>query len=153
MNGWGIKIATPEEAAFVFDHRWDRGEPELDRYQVDRDRWMAACDWMASSAMCFTITRDGAPEAVLAGQDEGDLCHIWFQAVSTQHLPGLTRYMRRMIGALAGVVHAPTAAVTVFCAHPESEKWYRFLGFTEDNSYCGRELDGLRERRFIRAWR
>lgn len=154
MTTWTVRLATAMDAASVYDNRWDRGGPEIERFGVSRDCWLRSCARMAAARSCFTILRDGEPEAILGGERGGDgLCHISFQAISVEHLPGLSRYMRRVIPALAKVAGATVTAITVFCAHPLAERWYQFLGFTEDNDYRGSEFSGRMERRFIRAWR
>jgi len=151
VNGWSIRLATKEDAEFVYDHRWDRGEPELARYGVDRQKWIDACLKMVSEGNCFTIDRMGMPEAVLGLEGDSGVYHTWFQATSTESLPGLTRYLRRAINSLAKIVKAKKAIITALCAHPDAPGWYGFLGFKEDASFTC-YASGPQPRRFVRTW-
>lgn len=143
---WTTRDATPTDAAYVFDHVWERGAIELACFGVSRERWLTACSKMIVADLCVVFERDGALQALLGLLDS----KTWFHAVEGAEMLGLTRHLRRELPALcerAGV------AVSVYslCVDEAAARWFQFLGLAADNAYRGAMYAGRQERRFIRT--
>lgn len=145
---WTTKDATRTDAAYVFDHVWERGAIELAGFRVDRDRWLDACIEMIAARRCVVFQSDGATQALLGLNGT----QTWFQAVGAVDMMGLTRHMHRGLDALARRWKAKEVDIFGLCVSPDAPRWYGLLGFTEDNSYDGPVIAGRRERHFIRRW-
>ena len=145
---WTTKDATLIDAAYVFDHVWERGAIELAGFDVTRDRWLDACIEMIAAKRCVVFECDGATQALLGLLDT----QTWFQAVGAVDMLGLTRHMRRALDDLAARWRARTVDIVGLCVSPDAPRWYGVLGFTEDNSYDGHVIAGRRERHFVRRW-
>lgn len=152
MNGWAWRFATEEDAAHVFDHVWERGAVELAAFEVDRAGWLCVCREMIALDCCMTFLRDGIPQAIVGVRRHAQVGRTWFQAVEGINMTGLTRYMRRAIALLVATCRVNVTELHSLCVAPEAPRWYRFLGFKEDNSYNGKAYGPLRERRFIQVW-
>jgi hypothetical protein len=143
-----LRLATPADVALIADKMWARGREELREMRIDPKTWWAG--WMNRIALGNAVAyRVGDSVQAILGWDEEapGVVTTSFQAVEGWNGKAVTKEMRRTIPMLMkgrGVYLFNTYSL---CVDPDSPKWFRLLGMTED-----REFQGFRPtlRRFFR---
>jgi hypothetical protein len=136
----------------ICERMWGRGRVELDALGIGPVQWLQG--WKArierNDAVAF------GEHAILGWDWEGPgVCNTSFQASTSFEAKDVgwrvTKELRREIPKLAQRTGAKRIHVYSLCIDPESAKWFRLLGFEEDE-YTGPRCGSFLLRRFVRRF-
>jgi len=133
--------ATPGRIDYIFDTLWDRGKEEL--------RLLGHTSFTAKR-LAREYVSTGISSGVLSGENPVLITGItrepdgraitWFQATDefTRYVEPITRLMRHECECFGQEL-----SIYSVCVHPQTEKWFRILGF---------KLDGWMEKLPTGGW-
>jgi hypothetical protein len=125
---------------------WERGREELKHLGISRDNWWRG--WIHRIGLGNAVAYD---QAILGWDEESPgVVTTSFQASKDWNGRQVTKEMRRTIPLLMkgrGVYLFNTYSL---CVDPESPKWFRLLGMTEDEGFQGFQRGPYKLRRFYR---
>ena len=119
---------TPAALAFVLQNLWPRGVEEMNRLGLNTlqafARFMAYAEMPDADAAILSV--DGEPIVAVGIASEGEERFTWFIATSQfdAHGKAITKFIRRYVRE-----HEGALCIYSVCVHPDTEKWFRLLGF------------------------
>jgi hypothetical protein len=145
-----VHPATLADVLHIGEEMWDRGREEL-RWLLPPDQWLEG--WKRRIARGDAVAFDSHAILGCDWEAPGTICTS-FQAAKSFEDPGvglrITKEIRREIPRLMQERGIHLVCTYSLCVHPESEKWFRLLGLTEDTSYRGVPRGPYTSRRFVR---
>jgi hypothetical protein len=146
-----VQPATLRDVVRIGEGMWERGKEELGQLGVTEVMWLQGWKEKIQRGEAVAVG-----EHALLGWDferDGEICTS-FQAAKTFELPGVgkqvTKALRKEIPRLMEERGVRVASVYSLCVDPDSPKWFRVLGFTEDTDYRGIKRGPYISRRFVR---
>lgn len=135
----------------ICETMWERGRIELTALQVRPEDWLSG--WQKRIFLDDAVAI--GEHAILGCDWDGEsICDTSFQASTSFENPGVglavTKAMRRAIPELMKKRGAVESHTYSLCIDPGAERWFRFLGLTEDKHYPGPMFGPFRLRRFVR---
>lgn len=125
-----VTPATREAILYVLSYLWPRGEEELRQLGLSKaEAYYRFADY-ANHGRNQALIFDGVPAAVVGIATEGHESFTWFQATNEfeKYASQITRHIRREAAAHKGPLY-----IYSVCVHPDTERWFRVLGFMPDN--------------------
>lgn len=125
-----VTPATREAILYVLSYLWPRGEEELAKLGLSKaEAYYRFADY-ANHGRNQALIFDGVPAAVVGIATEGHESFTWFQATNEfeKYASQITRHIRREAAAHKGPLY-----IYSVCVHPNTERWFRVLGFMPDN--------------------
>lgn len=135
---------TPQLLAYVLQNLWPRGEEELRRLGLSKaDAFQRFWEYTKLGRSAVLVADEPVIVTGIATEDES---FTWFQATDQfdRHARAITKYLRAQIKKHDGPLY-----IYSVCVHPDTEKWFRVLGFVPTD-YQERLLSGALLRRFER---
>lgn len=139
---------TDARLDFILRNLWDRGRAELVQLGLTMDAAFWRFRNFAAEAWHPQILEfDGVPVVVTGINADESGSFTWFQATEefARHASAITRHIRREAAAYPGPV-----SIYSTCVHPETERWFRVLGFDVDRSFLQWLPSGAQLRKFDR---
>ena len=131
MTAYRLVPVTAPDLEYVVEHLWERGRQELHQMHIQLSTAFNAA-WQWSRPETFRsgiLLADDVPIVAtgIAVDDTG--AFTWFLATEAalDHMPEVTRMLRRELRAWGGPVRLRSASV-----HPETHRWFRVLGFRHE---------------------
>lgn len=125
-----VTPATLETTLYVLDNLWPRGEEELRLLSLSKEDALYRFLHYAKLGRNQTLWGDdGLPVVIVGIATEDGESFTWFQATShfDRYAMQITRHIRREAAAHAGPLH-----IYSVCVHPDTERWFRVMGFLPD---------------------
>ena len=126
-----VEPVSRDHILYVLSYLWPRGEEELQRLGLGKAeayyRFADYCHHGRNHALIW----DGKPVAIVGICNDADESFTWFQATDefADHAGQITRHIRREAAAHKGPLY-----IYSVCVHPDTERWFRVLGFINDNN-------------------
>jgi hypothetical protein len=122
---------TTEGIDYVFNHLWARGREELKLlgWPTPEDARYAAHYFAGRSLKTSMFCNPDGDAVLVSGiiRPKGELPVTWFQATEEfqRYARPITKLMRSEIASFREPLE-----VYSLCVHPDTERWFRLLGFT-----------------------
>lgn len=143
-------IEAPVSAAsmyYIWARMWARGQEEIFRFGLDMRNSLPVYLGYAAKGRSGVLF-DGDEPVIAAGIVNEELeSWTWFVATDRfhDHAKEITKYMRKCTREHRGVLHIYSP-----CVHPDTERWFRLLGFVRDDDYKNTTSRGFPLYRFKR---
>jgi hypothetical protein len=140
------KDATVDDISYVVANAWERGKTELEMLGLDAERAVSQFVDFTKKGGSWVGVVDDVPVAVTGIVTDDPTPFTWFQATDGFHenASRITRQLRLGVKAHQGDLY-----IYSVCVHPDTEKWFKVLGFVRDG-WTGLTPAGFTLYRFVR---